>query len=144
MNSFHLPSLPTTTHPVLLLELHLPTRVIIQTSQFIPNVIYFLLAHMTLSPTSTNYIKSSENTSWMLNVDINSQLTPDIFQPQNSRLAVKPSSKLSFSVQHNPPRSFLRNSLNCMRSLHDPARTPSLYDFRTVFALYTRYSTSQC
>ena len=31
-----------------------------------------------------------------------------------------------------------------MRSLHDLAHTPSPYDFRTVFVLYTRYSTSQC
>ena len=99
---------------------------------------------MTLSPTSTNYTKSSRNTSWMLNVDTNSWLTPDIFRPWNSRLVVKPSSKLSFSVQHDPPRSFPRNSLDRTRSLHDLAHTPSPYDFRTVFALYTRYSTSQC
>ena len=91
-----------------------------------------------------NYIKSSENTSWMLNIDTNSQPTPDVFRPWNSRLAVKPSSKLSSSVQHDPPRSFLRNSLDHMRSLHNQARTPSLYDFQIVFTLYTRYSTSQC
>ena len=91
-----------------------------------------------------NYIKSSENTSWMLNVDSNSQPTPDVFQPWNSRLAVKPLSKLSSSIQHDPPRNFLRNSLDCTRSLHDLAHTLSLYNFQTVFALYTQYSTSQC
>ena len=79
-----------------------------------------------------NYIKSSENTSWMLNIDINSQPTPDIFRPWNSRLAVKPLSKLSSSIQYNPPRSFPRNSLDRMRSLHDQARTLSLYDFQIV------------
>ena len=79
----------------------------------------------------------------MLNVDTNSRLTPNVFRPRNSRQVVKPSSKLSSSVRHDPPRSFLRNSLDHTRSLHDPAHTPSPYDFRTVFALYTRYSTSQ-
>ena len=100
--------------------------------------------HMTLSLTSTNYIKSSENTSWMLNVDINFRLTPDVFWPWNSRLAVKPLSKPSSSIQHDPPRSFPRNSLDRTRSLHDPAHTLSLYDFWTVFALYTQFSMSQC
>ena len=91
-----------------------------------------------------NYIKSSKNTSWMLNINTNFWLTPDVYWPWNSRLAVKPSSKLSSSIQHNPPRSFLRNSLDHTRSLHDLAHTLSLYDFRTVFMLYTWYSTSQC
>ena len=80
----------------------------------------------------------------MLNVNTNSWPTPDVFRPRNSRLVVKPLSKLSFSVRHDPQRSFLRNSLDRMRSLHDPAHTPSPYDFQTVFVLYTRYSTSQC
>ena len=80
----------------------------------------------------------------MLNVNTNSRLTPDGFRPRNSRLVVKPLSKLSFSVRHDPPRSFPRNSLDRMRSLLDLAHTPSPYDFWTVFALYTRYSTSQC
>ena len=91
-----------------------------------------------------NYIKSPGNTSWMLNIYTNSWLTPDIFQPQNSRLAVKPLSKLSSSIQHSLQRSFLKNSLDCMRSLHDWAHTQSPYDFQTVFTLYTWYSTSQC
>ena len=99
---------------------------------------------VTLSPTSTNYTKSSRNTSRMLNVDTNSRPTPDIFRPWNSRLAVKPLSKPSSSIQHDPPRSFPRNSLDRTRSLHDPAHTLSLYDFWTVFALYTQFSMSQC
>ena len=80
----------------------------------------------------------------MLNIDINSRPTPDDSRPRNSRQAVKPSSKLSSSVQHNPPRNSLRNSLDRTRSLHDQAHTPSLYDFWTVSTLYTQFSMSPC
>ena len=80
----------------------------------------------------------------MLNVNTNARPTPDAFRPQNSRLVVKPSSKLSSSIQHNPPRSFPRNSFDHTRSLHDRAHTPSLYDFWTVFTLYTQFSMFQC
>ena len=80
----------------------------------------------------------------MLNVDTNSRPTPDVFRPRNSRLVVKPSSKLSSSIRHDPPRNSPRNSLDRTRSLQDQAHTPSLCDFRTVSALYTWFSTSQC
>src|SRR5882672_118664 len=54
------------------------------------------------------------------------------------------SSRLNFFVRHDLPRSSPISSLDRTKSLHDPAPIPSCYDFRTVSALYTRYSTSLC
>src|SRR5882724_5523684 len=53
-------------------------------------------------------------------------------------------SRLYFSVQHNLPRKFLINSLDCMKSLHFWAPIPSPYDFWTVSALYTQFSMYPC
>src|SRR5882672_9469195 len=52
--------------------------------------------------------------------------------------------KAQFFRTTRPPRSFPINSLDRTKSWHDPAPIPSLSDFRTVSALYTRFSTSQC
>src|SRR5882672_9941525 len=52
-------------------------------------------------------------------------------------------SRLNFSVRHDLPSSPI-NSLDRTKSLHNPAPIRSCYDFWTVSALYTRYSTSLC
>src|SRR5467141_3991174 len=99
---------------------------------------------MTLSQTSTNYTTNYGNILLKLNVDTKLLLIPDNFWLQNSRLVATLMSRLNSSIRHNLPRSFPINSLDCTKSLHDPAPIPSLSDFRTVSALYTRFSTSQC
>jgi len=53
-------------------------------------------------------------------------------------------SRLNSSIWHNLPRNSLINSLDCMKSLHSQAPTPSPYDSQTVSALYTQFSKSQC
>src|SRR5882672_6211488 len=99
---------------------------------------------MTLSPTLTNFIKNFGSTSLKLNVDTKLPLIPDDFRLRNSKLVATPTSRLNSSVRHDLPRSFPINSLDRTKSLHDLAPIPSLSDFRTVSALYTRFSTSQC
>src|SRR5882724_8284528 len=99
---------------------------------------------MTLSPTSTSCTNNFNSTSLKLNVDTKFPLIPDGFRPQNSKSVAKHTSRLNFSVPHDPPRNLQRNSLDCMKSLHDLAPIPSCYDFRTVSVLYTRYSTFPC
>jgi len=79
-----------------------------------------------------------------LNIDTKFPLIPDGFRPQNSKSVAKHMSWLNSSVQHDPPRNSQRNSLDCTKSLHNPAPIPSRYDFRTVFMLYTRYSMFPC
>src|SRR5882672_8530198 len=99
---------------------------------------------MTLSLTSTNFTTNFGSTLLKLNVDTKLPLIPDNFQLWNSRLVATLTSRLNSSVQHNLPRSFLINSLDRMKSLHDPAPIPSISDFQTVSVLYTWFSTSQC
>src|SRR5882672_8488622 len=99
---------------------------------------------VTLSQTSMNSTKNSSNTSLKLNVDTKLPLIPIDFQLQNSRLVAMLMSRLNSSIWHDLPRSFLIDSLDCMKSLHDPAPILSLSDFWTVFMLYTQFSMSQC
>src|SRR5882672_3626694 len=99
---------------------------------------------MTLSPTLTNFIRNFGSTSLKLNVDTKLPLIPDNFRLRNSRMVATLMSRLNSSVRHDLPRSFPINSLDRTKSLHDPAPIPSLSDFRTVSALYTWFSTSQC
>src|SRR5882724_11477287 len=101
-------------------------------------------AHVTLSPTSTSCTNNFNSTSLKLNVNTMFPQIPDGFQPQNSKLVVKHTSRLNSSIQHNPPRNFQRNSLDHMKSLHVPAPIASHYDFQTVSTLYTQYSTFTC
>src|SRR5882724_7393211 len=103
-----------------------------------------LHAHMTLSPTSTSCTNNFNSTSLKLNVNTKLPLIPDGFWPRNSKSVAKHTSRLNSSIQHDPPRNLQRNSLDCTKSLHDPAPIPSHYDFQTVFVLYTRYSTFPC
>src|SRR5882724_11990031 len=99
---------------------------------------------MTLSQTSTSYTNNSDNTLPMLNIDTKLPLIPNNYQPRNSRLEAKFTSRLNFSIQHDLPRNYHINSLVRTKSLHSLAPILSLSDFRTVSELYTRYSTSQC
>src|SRR5882672_34713 len=146
LNSYHYLSSLTTILRVPLPALHpsLPTRVIIRTSQFTLSAISLLHALVTLSPTSTNFIRNFGSTSLKLNVATKPLLIPDDFRLRNSRLVATLMSRLNSSVRHDHPRSFLINSLDRTKSLHDPAPIPSLSDFWTVSALYTRFSTSHC
>src|SRR5882672_2555045 len=130
--------------PLQALHPSLPTRVIIQTSQFTLSATSLLHVLMTLSQTSTNYTTNSSNTLLKLNVNTKLPLIPDNYWLQNSRLVAKLMSRLNYSVQHDLPRSFPINSLDCMKSLHDPVPIPSLSNFQTVFMLYTQFSMSQC
>src|SRR5882724_2267653 len=100
--------------------------------------------HVTLSPTSTSCTNNFNSTSLKLNVDTKLLLIADGFRPQNSKLVAKHTLRLNYSIQHNLPRNSQRNSLDHMKSLHVLAPILSHYDFRTVSALYTRYSTFPC
>src|SRR5882724_11370002 len=104
-NSFHYLSSLITILRVPLLALHpsFPTRVIIQTSQFIRSATSHLHTLVTLSQTSTSYTNNSDNTLPMLNIDTKLLLTPDDYWPQNSRLDSMFMSRLNSSVQHDPP-----------------------------------------
>src|SRR5882724_7319691 len=145
-NSFHYLSSLITILRVPLPALHpsLPTRVIIRTSRFIRSATLHPHALVTLSPTSTSYTNNSDNTLPMLNVDTKLPLIPDDYRLRISRLEAKCMSRLNFSVQHDLPRNYPINSLVRMKSLHSLAPILSLSDFRTVSALYTQFSTSQC
>src|SRR5882672_8293346 len=145
-NSYHWLSSLTTILRVPLPALHpsLPTRVIIQTSQFTLSVTSLPHALVTLSLTSTNFIKNFGSTSLKLNVDTKLPLIPDDYWLRNSRLVATLTSRLNSSVRHDLPGSFLINSLDHIKSLHDLAPIPSLSDFRTVSVLYTQFSMSQC
>src|SRR5882672_11348762 len=145
-NSYHWLSSLTTILRVPLPALHpsLPTRVIIRTSQFTLSATSLPHVLMTLSLTLTNFIKNFSSTSLKLKVDTKLPLIPDGFRLRNSRLVATLTSRLNSSVRHDLPRSFPINSLDCTKSLHDPAPILSLSDFGTVSELYTRFSTSQC
>src|SRR5882724_4725599 len=145
-NSFHYLSSLITILRVPLPALHpsLPTRVIIQTSQFIWSVTLHLCMLVTLSQTLTSYTNNLDNTLPMLNVDTKLPLIPNDYWLWNSRLEATFTSRLNSSIQHNLPRSYLINSLDHMKSLHFLAPILSLSDFQTVSALYTQSSTSQC
>jgi len=80
----------------------------------------------------------------MPNGDTKVQLTPDEYPHPTSLLAAKHSSRLNSFVPLGLRRNSLRNSSACMRSLHDPARTQSPYDFPIVCMLFTQYFMSQC
>ena len=80
----------------------------------------------------------------MLNIVINIQPTPDIVWLWNSRLAAKHLSRCNFSIQLNTPRNFLRNSLDHMKLLPDPALIQSPCKFWTAFVLYIQSSMSLC
>src|SRR5882672_6916672 len=99
---------------------------------------------VTLSQISKNYTMNYGNTFLKLNGDTKLLLIPDDFQLCNSRLVATLTSRLNSSIQHDLPRSFPINSLDCTKSLHDLEPIPSLSDFRTVSTLYTWFSTSQC
>src|SRR5882724_1088101 len=99
---------------------------------------------VTLSQTLTSYTNNSDNTLSMLNINTKLLLIPDDYWLQNSRLGAKFMSRPNSSIQHDPPRNYPINSLDCMKSLHFLAPIPSPYDFRTVSVLYTWFSTSQC
>src|SRR6266481_6768331 len=99
---------------------------------------------MTLSLTSTSFIRNSSKILLKLNIAIKFPLIPEGTQHQNSRLAARHSSRLNSFTQHDPPRNFLINSLDHTKSLHDPVPTLSHYDFQTVCVLYTQFSTSLC
>src|SRR5882724_4923577 len=145
-NSFHQLSSLTTILQVPLPALHpsLPTRVIIRTLPFIWNATSLPHAHVTLSLTSTSCTNNFNSTSLKLNVDTKLPLIPDGFRPRNSKLVAKHMSRLNSSIRHDPPRNSQRNSLDHMKSLHDPAPIPSRCDFQTVFVLYTQYSMFPC
>jgi len=122
----------------------LPTRVIIQTSWFIWSATLHLHTLVTLSQISTSYTNNSDNTLLKLNIDTKLLLIPDDFQLQISRLEATFMSRLNSSVQYDPPRNYLINSLDLMKSLHFLAPILSPYNFQTVTVLYTQFSTSQC
>src|SRR5882724_8404773 len=53
-------------------------------------------------------------------------------------------SRPNSSIPPNPPRNYLISSLGHMKSLHSQAPIPSPYNFMTVSALYTWFSTYPC
>src|SRR5882672_3171862 len=130
--------------PLQALHPSLPTRVIIQTSQFTLSATSLPHMLVTLSLTSMNFTKNFGSTLLKLNVDTKLPLIPDDFRLWNSRLVATLMSRLNSSVRHDLPRSFPINSLDHTKSLHNPAPIPSLSDFQTVSMLYTRFSMSQC
>src|SRR5882724_8824951 len=95
---------------------------------------------MTLSQTSTSYTSNSDNTLLMLNVVTKLPLILNDYQLRNSKLEAKFMSRLNSSVQHDPPRNYLINSLDHMKSLHFLAPIQSLSDFQTVSTLFTWFS----
>jgi len=71
-------------------------------------------------------------------------LISDDFWPWNSILEATYTSRLNSSVQHDPPRNSLINSLDHMKYLHSLAPITSPYDFQKVFMLYTQFFMSPC
>src|SRR5882724_10805680 len=103
-----------------------------------------LHALVTLSQTFMSYTNNLDNTLPMLNVNTKLPLIPDNYQLWNSRLEAMFMSRLNSSIQHDLPRNYPINSLDCMKSLCFLAPILSLSDFWTVSALYTQFSTSPC
>src|SRR5882724_11118095 len=97
-------------------------------------------ALVTLSQTLMSYTNNLDNTLLKLNVDTKLLLIPNNFQLWNSRLEAKFTSRLNSSIQNDPPRNSLINSLDHTRSFHSLSPTLSPYDFQTVSVLYTQFS----
>src|SRR3979490_1937856 len=119
-HSFPLPSLPTITLPVLRLEsrLSLPIKATARTSPSILNVTSLLLELKTLLWTWTNFIKNFAKLFSMLNKHTKSQLTPNNFQHQTSRLETSHLSKHNSLEQRVLPRNLPRSFWVLLKSLH--------------------------
>src|SRR5882724_8051441 len=99
---------------------------------------------MTLSQISMSYTNNSDNTLLMLNVDTKFLLIPNDYWLRNSRLEAMFMSKLNYSIQHDLPRNYPINSFVRTKSLHFLAPILSPFNFQTVSALYTKFSTFPC
>src|SRR5882724_2887105 len=107
---------------------------------FIQSMTFHLHMDVTLSQTSMSYTNNSGNTLPNLKINTKLLLIPTTFQPWNSRLVAKHTSRLNYFIQFNLPRNSLRNSLDQMKCLHVPAPIRSAYNFQTVSTLYTWFS----
>src|SRR5882724_7124173 len=97
---------------------------------------------VTLSQTWTSYTNNSDNTLLMLNVDTQIPLIPDDYWLWNSKLEAMFMSRLNLSIQHDPPRNYLINSLDLTKSLHSLAPTPSPYDFWSLHTVHLVFHVS--
>src|SRR3979490_2432196 len=118
--SFPSPSSPTIMLPVLRLEsrLSLPIKATTQTLPSILNVTLLLLELKTLLWTWMNSIKNFAELFSMLNKHTKSQLTPNDFQHQTSRLETSHLSKHNSLEQRVLPRNSPRSFWVLLKSLH--------------------------